>query len=543
MATWKKLVLSGSNISQLNNDSGYLISTSTGVNLGGAFSGSFQGNGSGLTNVAASSLANALEDGNGIADFSYNGSTSGILVTVEADGSTLTVGSGGVKVSSAGITPVEISSSIAGGGIAGGDGTSLSVDVDNSTIGIIGGTGAIKVKTAGIGTNQIATSLGLIDANSFTGSFSGSFKGDVDIDLLNLTAGNGLVSNTGNPYDGNANTTFSVQADSTTGGSVKPVTVGSNGVGFDIRLVTGSGIGITGDKLVAAVDWTTINVTSDTISVLKVPNALTVDNSTLQLSTGDATYDGSVAKIISVKDGGITNAKLANDGLMLGTTDISLGATGSTVAGLTLTSAVGSGSFSGSFFGDGSGLTGIGGTLTVDGDSGTENVTLTTDDLQIITADANEIVTAVTKVGTDVKVAIGLPDDVVIGQDLTVTRDLTVNRDLTVAGTASFQHTENLEVKDRFVRFASGSNAAGDGGFVVQQASNGTGDVFGFDGNSTSRWGVAQNFDGSESVFTPAAFMASVIVGSGTDPDATAARYDQKGNIFIGTDENIYIYS
>ena len=100
-----------------------------------------------------------------------------------------------------------------------------------------------------------------------------------------------------------------------------------------------------------------------------------------------------------------------------------------------------------------------------------------------------------------------------------------------------------MEVKDRFVRFASGSNAAGDGGFVVQQASNGTGDVFGFDGNSTSRWGVAQNFDGSESVFTPAAFMASVIVGSGTDPDATAARYDQKGNIFIGTDENIYIYS
>ena len=158
MATWKKLVLSGSNISQLNNDSGYLISTSTGVNLGGAFSGSFQGNGSGLTNVAASSLTNALEDGNGISNFSYNGSTSGVEVAVEADGSTLTVGSGGVKVSSAGITPVEISSSIAGGGIAGGNGTALSVDVDNSTIGIIGGTGAIKVKTAGIGTNQKATS-------------------------------------------------------------------------------------------------------------------------------------------------------------------------------------------------------------------------------------------------------------------------------------------------------------------------------------------------------------------------------------------------
>ncbi len=536
MATWKKLILSGSNISQLNNDSGYLISTSTGVNLGGAFSGSFQGNGSGLTNVAASSTAQSLTDGDGIADFTFNGS-SPASVTVELDGSTLSLGSGGVKVADAGITATQIATSVAGDGLAGGAGTALSVGVDDSTIEI--NADALRVKNGGITTSKIATSLGLIDANSFTGSFSGSFKGDVDIDLADLTAGNGL---SGTAYDGNTARTFSVQADSTTGGSVKPVTVSSNGVGFDIRLVTGSGIGITGDKLVAAVDGTTVNVTSDTISVLKVPNALTVDDSTIQLNSG-TTYDGSVAKTISVKDGGITNAKLANDGLMLGTTDISLGATGSTVAGLTLTGAVGSGSFSGSFFGDGSGLTGLGGDLTVDGDSGTETVNLITDDLQIITDNVNEIVTAVTKVGTDVKVKIGLPDDVVIGQDLTVTRDLIVNRDLTVAGTASFQHTENLEVADRFIRLASGSNAAGDGGFVVQQASNGTGDVFGFDGNSTTRWGVAQSFDGSESVFSPAAFMSAVVVGSGTDPDATAARYDQKGNIFIGTDENIWIYS
>jgi hypothetical protein len=537
MATWKKLILSGSNISQLNNDSGYLISNSTGVNLGGAFSGSFQGNGSELTNIAASSLTNALEDGNGIANFSYNGSTSGVEVAVEADGSTLTVGSGGVKVSDAGITPTQIATSVAGNGLAGGAGTALSVNVDDSTIEI--DTDTLKVKTGGIGTTQIATSLGTIGTNQFTGSFSGSFSGDVDINLADLTAGNGL---SGTAYDGNAARTFSVQADSTTGGSVKRVTVGSNGVGFDIRLVTGSGIGITSDKLVAAVDGTTVDVTSDTISVLKVPNALTVDDSTIQLNSG-TTYDGSGAKTISVKDGGITNTKLDNSSLTIGSTSISLGGTATTVAGLTLTGAVGSGSFSGSFEGDGSGLTGLGGDLTVDGDSGTQTVNLLTDDLQIITDNANEIVTAVTKVGTDVKVKIGLPDDVVIGNDLTVTRDLIVNRDLTVAGTASFQHTENLEVADRFIRLASGSNAAGDGGFVVQQASNGTGDAFGFDGNATSRWGIAQNVDGADSTFTPAAFMASIVVGTGTDPDATATRYDQKGNIFVGTDANIWIYS
>ena len=70
--------------------------------------------------------------------------------------------------------------------------------------------------------------------------------------------------------------------------------------------------------------------------------------------------------------------------------------------------------------------------LTVDGDSGAQNVDLLTDDLQIL-GTANEIETAVTKPdvggspGTDVKVVIGLPSDVTIGQDLTVTRHLDVD--------------------------------------------------------------------------------------------------------------------
>ena len=71
--------------------------------------------------------------------------------------------------------------------------------------------------------------------------------------------------------------------------------------------------------------------------------------------------------------------------------------------------------------------------LTVDGDSGTGDVDLLTDDLQI-TGTANEIVTAASKSGTDVTLQIGLPNDVTIGQDLSVTRDTTVTRNLTVNG-------------------------------------------------------------------------------------------------------------
>jgi hypothetical protein len=57
--------------------------------------------------------------------------------------------------------------------------------------------------------------------------------------------------------------------------------------------------------------------------------------------------------------------------------------------------------------------------LTVDGDSGTQDVSLLSDDLQII-GTSGEIDTAVTKVSTDVKVAIGLPAAVTITDSLVV---------------------------------------------------------------------------------------------------------------------------
>ena len=71
--------------------------------------------------------------------------------------------------------------------------------------------------------------------------------------------------------------------------------------------------------------------------------------------------------------------------------------------------------------------------LTVDGDSGTGDVDLLTDDLRII-GTTNEIVTSVAKSGTDVTVTLALPDDVTIGDDLTVTGDASVGGNATVTG-------------------------------------------------------------------------------------------------------------
>ena len=54
MAEWKKVVVSGSDISQLNNDANYIADGDSNVSISGSFSGSFFGDGSGLSGVAAS---------------------------------------------------------------------------------------------------------------------------------------------------------------------------------------------------------------------------------------------------------------------------------------------------------------------------------------------------------------------------------------------------------------------------------------------------------------------------------------------------------
>lgn len=196
-----------------------------------------------------------------------------------------------------------------------------------------------------------------------------------------------------------------------------------------------------------------------------------------------------------------------------------------------------SGSFSGSFRGDGSGLTGLPTSLDIAGDSGTDTLDLLTDTLTVA-GTTNEIVTAV----TDNTITISLPDDVTIGQDLTVTRDATITRNLTVLGTASFQNTTDLDVADRFIRLASGSNAAGDGGIVIQQDANTNGEAFAFD-SAALRWGVTGSFDAATNTITPDAFMATVVEGAGDDPTAAPARYTKKGNTFVANNGDIFIYS
>ncbi len=120
-------------------------------------------------------------------------------------------------------------------------------------------------------------------------------------------------------------------------------------------------------------------------------------------------------------------------------------------------------------------------TLTIDDASSTQDVSLATDDLQFL-GTANEITTAVTKDSTDVKVTIGLPNDVTIGNNLIVSGNLTVS------GTTTQVDSNTVNIGDNII--VLNADEAGtpsqDGGIEIERGSS-TNVLLTFK-ESTDRW-------------------------------------------------------
>ena len=97
--------------------------------------------------------------------------------------------------------------------------------------------------------------------------------------------------------------------------------INSVAVSGDVTLANNGAVTIANDAVEGtmlntnAADTSTIELSSDTLSVLKVPNAITVDNTTIKLNSG-TTYDGSGAVTISAK-----TAAIADGGGALATAD------------------------------------------------------------------------------------------------------------------------------------------------------------------------------------------------------------------------------
>lgn len=233
----------------------------------------------------------------------------------------------------------------------------------------------------------------------------------------------------------------------------------------------------------------------------------------------------------------IPNTSLLNSGSIIGNTPVNLGDTVTTINGLTLTGAVASGSFSGSFEGDGSGLTGLVSTLFVSGTTGNGSVDLKTETLSIL-GTSLEVETSV----SGQTVTIGLPSDVTIGNNLTVTGDLFVN------GTTTQINTTELLVEDKFILLASGSATAGDAGIIIDRGSDAGGNVaYGFD-SATGRWGFQNGLvDTSNAIAIGtdgnSAFAGYVFTEAAHTSRPTTGEFVQNGAIYTATSGDIYIYS
>jgi hypothetical protein len=482
MATWKKVIVSGSNanLSALQvdnltsgqvvigggsagnltttaiNGTGNIVATTgaTGLSASGSFSGSFQGNFVGTTNLPD------LTQGTGITAFTYDGATT---ATVAVSGA----------------------STLSTNNISKWTGTAFANSslTDNGTT--ITGT----------------TSLQLTGANSnLSGSFSGSFFGN----------GAGLTGVTATAIFPTTAKTDLASTDQffINDGTSKFVTYGNL-----LTDLAGTNLAVEGtDSLTLATTITgitSITSTNFTGSLLGnvngtaswATNAVTATNATNTAVTDTTTGTGPYYVTFVAGTTGNQAQLVDSAGLLFNATTNTL----STTASIATTASYA---------------------------ASTNNIT------NAITNNTDNRVLTATGGGT-INGEGNLTFD---GTTLTVTGNEVISGNLTVLGTASFQNTTNLEVADRFILLASGSNTAGDGGILVQQGTQNVGELFGFDSGAT-RWAFTSSFSGNSSAFTPDAFVAAAIIGAGTTPTSAPARYQVGGNIFIGTDEAIWIYS
>ena len=279
MATWKKVAVSGSDISQFNNDAGYITS----ITAQNAF-------------VTASYDGTLLlaDDANGNLTFASS-SDQGLTISANAGTDTLTFGLSAIPNTSLANSTIS--------GISLGNNLN-DLTVDNATLQLDSGTTynggtakTISVKDGGIDTDAIATSLGTIGVNSFTGSFSGSFVGTTD--LPDLTDGNGIADFT---YDGSTTATISVESDTTTGGNVVGVSVTANGVGINVDNIDGTGLSASGGGLLD-VDYGSTSGTAvqgnTTITLTQTSGEIDITGTAAQALGGGPSYTIGLADTIS----------------------------------------------------------------------------------------------------------------------------------------------------------------------------------------------------------------------------------------------------
>ena len=473
--------------------------------------------------------------------------------------------------------------------VSGSTANLAALQVDNLTSGqvVIGGGSSTLTTTAINGTGNIVATTNatnLVHSGSFSGSFQGNFVGTTN--LPDLTQGTGITAFT---YDGATTATVSVSGASTlntnrlskwTGNAFADSSLTDNGTTItgttSIQLTGansnlsgsfsgsffGNGAGLTGVTATpifpttAKTDLTSTDqffINDGTNKYVTYGNLLTdLAGTNLAVESSDSlTLATTITGITSITSTSFTGSLLGN---VVGTASWATNATNATTASVnTITdTTTGTGPYYLTFV---AGTSGAQAEL-IDSTGLTYNATTNT-----ITATASNAISAATasNIGpaitnnTDNRVLTATGGGTINGEGnltfdgttLTVTGNEIITGNLIVQGTASFQQTTNLEVADRFVLLASGSNSAGDGGIVVQQATQNVGELFAYE-NSVNRWGFTSSFSANQASYTAAAFVTTTEVGTVAPTAAPiyGGASNGLGNIYVrSTTEEIFIYS
>ena len=270
MAEWKKVVVSGSAISQLNNDANYIAQDDTGVSLSGSFSGSFFGDGSGLSGVAASFPTTYVAPADAVKVFVNDGASKFTSASAFADytlgkisGDATVAAGGALTIANTAVEGAMLNSNVA-------DGTTITLSANTLS--------TLKVP------NDLTIGNGLASSAAYNGSAARTVA---------VGAGTHI---TVNPNDVAVNTSTLTTAIS---GAIL------NTIAGDVNVSTGGvstiqASAVEGTMLNSNVaDGTTIEVSSNTLSTLKVPNALTAGTG---LSSA-GTFDGAAARTFAVSYG------------------------------------------------------------------------------------------------------------------------------------------------------------------------------------------------------------------------------------------------
>lgn len=310
------------------------------------------------------------------------------------------------------------------------------------------------------------------------------------------------------------------------------------------------------------------NSTISGISLGSNLNNLTVDNSTLQLNTG-TTYNGNAARTISVKNGGIDTTQLADGAVTNAKVDASAGIVytklnldGSDIVSQSAQIDLGSASgnitlgtqTSGNYVATLGTLTGLSTTGNT-GEGSTPTLSVSYGALANTAVQGN---TTISFTGTSNEIVVDAGSSITLGNGGTVTygladtiggnrtfsgQTITFNNDIVVQGTASFQETKNLQVADQFILLNSGSTSTGPGGIVIEQGTDDIGEALAWS-SADSRWGVTGSFDAASTTFDPDAYVNVVVEGTTTNPTTeVVAKYTKKGNMFVDSADNIWIYA